>query len=158
MPISSKLLVVVLFFSLFSCQEEKLTQNNIAIEKTFGSSIDLQNLANYANQLKPAYIVKDNSANNKITNAKATLGRVLFYDKNLSVNNTISCSSCHKQAQAFADVLQASKGVNGNTGRHSMRLINARFSTELKFFLGRASLNLRISDNTTHTRSRRDGF
>jgi len=32
-------------------------------------------------------------ANNPITNDGATLGRVLFYDKNLSANNTISCAS-----------------------------------------------------------------
>ena len=33
----------------------------------------------------------------------ATLGRVLFYDKQLSINNTVSCASCHKQSIAFAD-------------------------------------------------------
>ena len=37
------------------------------------------------------------------SNAKATLGRVLFYDKNLSQNNTISCSNCHNQANGFSD-------------------------------------------------------
>lgn len=41
-------------------------------------------------------------ANNKITNAGATLGRVLFYDKLLSINNQTSCASCHNQANAFA--------------------------------------------------------
>ena len=35
---------------------------------------------------------------NPITDKGATLGRVLFYDKNLSRNNTVSCSSCHQQA------------------------------------------------------------
>ena len=44
--------------------------------------IDLGALLNYANQSKPTYIVKDNTAGNSITNARATLGRVLFYDKN----------------------------------------------------------------------------
>lgn len=41
----------------------------------------------------------------------ATLGRVLFYDKKLSVNNTVSCGSCHKQSNAFADGKQFSTGV-----------------------------------------------
>ena len=58
----------------------------------------------------------------------------MFYDKNLSVNNTVSCASCHQQAFAFSDPLQASVGVNGTTGRHSMRLVNARFAEEVQFF------------------------
>jgi cytochrome c peroxidase len=59
---------------------------------------------------------------------------VLFYDKRLSHNNTISCSSCHQQAFAFGDPAVASTGVAGTTGRHSMRLVNSRFSAERKFF------------------------
>jgi len=96
--------------------------------------IDLTNLDNYANQAKPAYITKDNTVGNPITDAGATLGRVLFYDKRLSKNDSISCSSCHQQARAFADNAVASNGVNGTTGRHSMRLINSRFGTDPKFF------------------------
>src|SRR5574343_1765881 len=104
------------------------------IEAEFGSSIDLENLANYANQTITPYIIKDNSLGNRITDKGATLGRVLFYDKNLSSNNTISCSSCHIQANAFSDTNIASTGVNGTTGRHSMRLVNSRFATETRFF------------------------
>lgn len=107
----------------------------VAIESTFGSKIDLNNLANYENQSIPSYITKDNTDGNTISNNKATLGRVLFYDKNLSIDNTVSCASCHKQAFAFGDSDLVSKGVmNGLTGRHSMRLVNARFSNENKFF------------------------
>jgi cytochrome c peroxidase len=106
-----------------------------AITAAFGSEIDPNNLANYAAQAKPAYIVKDNTGNNPITNAKATLGRVLFYDKNLSIDNTISCASCHKQAFAFSDTALISVGVAGGlTDRHSMRLVNERFAVESKFF------------------------
>ena len=112
------------------------------IEAEFGSSIDLENLANYANQTIPPYIIKDNSLGNSITDKGATLGRVLFYDKNLSSNNTISCSSCHIQANAFSDTNIASTGVNGTTGRHSMRLINTRFATETRFFWDERALNL----------------
>ena len=97
--------------------------------------VDLTTLANYAGQAIPPYITKNNTpSNNQITNAGATLGRVLFYDKRLSRNNTISCSSCHQQAHAFSDSATASTGVNGTTGRHSTRLINARFATEVHFF------------------------
>jgi cytochrome c peroxidase len=97
--------------------------------------LDLTSLANYANQPRPAYITRDNTtAGNPITDAGATLGRVLFHDKRLSRNDTVSCSSCHQQSHAFADSAVASTGVAGTTGRHSMRLINSRFANERRFF------------------------
>jgi len=106
-----------------------------AVATAFGAQIDLNNLANYAAQPKPVYITKDNTGSNPITNAKATLGRVLFYDKKLSIDNTISCASCHKQAFAFSDNQLVSTGVvGGKTDRHSMRLVNERFGVETKFF------------------------
>ncbi|MGL2964599.1 cytochrome-c peroxidase [Flavobacterium sp. RSB2_4_14] len=112
------------------------------VKATFGTNIDLDNLANYANQTIPAYITKDNTAGNSITDKGATLGRILFYDKNLSSNTTISCSSCHQQTHAFSDTNIASTGVNGTTGRHSMRLINSRFANETKFFWNERAINL----------------
>ncbi len=118
--------------------EESVTNNTTdypAITSTFGTKINLNVLANYASQEIPAYITRDNTQGNVITNAKATLGRVLFYDKKLSYDNTVACASCHKQQFAFGDTALASNGVSGGlTGRHSMRLINARFSAETKFF------------------------
>ena len=99
-------------------------------------TIDLDDLFNYETQNIPSYITKDNTPEtNQIYNEITTLGRVLFYDKNLSENNTIACASCHQQAFAFSDPLTSSVGLNGgNTGRHSMRLVNSRFSNEEKFF------------------------
>ena len=52
----------------------------------------------------------------------------------LSTSNTIACASCHKQSLAFGDDAIASQGVNATTGRHSMRLVNNRFATEMKYF------------------------
>ena len=47
-------------------------------------------------------LAQDNMpATNVTTDAGATLGRVLFYDNRLSTNQTISCSSCHQQKNAF---------------------------------------------------------
>jgi len=99
-------------------------------------TINLDDLFNYETQNIPSYITKDNTPEtNQINNEITTLGRVLFYDKNLSENNTIACASCHQQAFAFSDPLTSSVGLNGgNTGRHSMRLVNSRFSNEEKFF------------------------
>ncbi|WP_084417172.1 cytochrome c peroxidase [Mariniblastus fucicola] len=98
-------------------------------------TIDLTSLFDYENQTVPAYIQQDNTPpGNAIDNATATLGRVLFYDKNLSSDNTVSCASCHRQEFAFSELAVVSSGVNGVTGRHSMRLINSRFSDERRFF------------------------
>ena len=114
-----------------------------AIKTAFGIAIDPTNLENYANQIKPVYIVKTNVAANSITDKTATLGRVLFYDKNLSIDNTISCASCHKQNFAFGDTAVVSEGVEGGlTIRHSMRLINTRFANEAKFFWNERAANL----------------
>lgn len=106
------------------------------------ATIDLDNLFNYENQSIPVYITKDNTDGNPITDEGATLGRVLFYDKNLSSNNAISCASCHKQEFAFGDTAVVSVGVNGVTGRHSMRLINARFADEVHFFWDERAVDL----------------
>lgn len=61
-----------------------------------------------------------------ISDAKATLGRVLFYDDQLSRNNTVSCASCHKQSLAFSDDKAFSEGFEGNhTKRNSISLAAA---------------------------------
>jgi cytochrome c peroxidase len=103
--------------------------------------IDLAALPNYARQIKPSYIFSDNTPvatgpnaqPNPITNTGATLGRLLFYDKRLSRNDTVSCSSCHHQDHAFGDPANFTTGVAGMTPRHAMRLVNARFA-EPRFF------------------------
>ena len=60
-----------------------------------------------------------------INNDAATLGRVLFYDKQLSLNNTISCGSCHHQDKAFSDGQKLSPGFQGkHTARNSMSFQN----------------------------------
>jgi cytochrome c peroxidase len=92
--------------------------------------------------IQPAVTDTDNEGtNNMATDAGATLGRVLFYDKSLSIDDSVSCASCHKQLLGFSDDAQVSAGVNGNfTRRHSMGLANARF-----FLRGRAFWDTRAA-------------
>lgn len=138
----------IIFTSACSKKESESTPiqlNYEAIKTTFGDNINLNSLAEYAGQTKPAYIQKDNTGGNTISNAKATIGRVLFYDKNLSINNTISCASCHKQEFAFSDPEIISPGVSGGlTQRHSMRLVNSRFAVERKFFWDERAASLEL--------------
>jgi cytochrome c peroxidase len=104
---------------------------------------------NYANQPVPAYlstpniIGQVNGGGNPITDNGATLGRVLFYDKNVSLNNSVSCGSCHKQASGFSDNTVKSLGFSGgNTGRHSMTLVNAKYYPNGRFFWDQRAVSL----------------
>lgn len=72
---------------------------------------------------------------NPITNAGATLGRVLFYDRKLSANGSVACASCHLQEHGFSDPDRLSRGFEGSlTRRRSMGLTNARFYGTGRFF------------------------
>ncbi len=73
-------------------------------------------------------------ADNPLTNAGVALGRKLFYDPILSVNNTQSCASCHKQEFSFTDPRQFSDGALGQKGeRHSMPLFNLGWTEKFNF-------------------------
>ncbi len=76
---------------------------------------------------------------NPITDAGAALGRVLFYDKNLSYNLSTSCGSCHHQEHGFTDYAATSKGhEGGRTRRNASHLVNQRFNRR-QFWDQRAS-------------------
>jgi cytochrome c peroxidase len=77
-------------------------------------------------------IAFNESPTNPITNDAATLGRVLFYDKKLSLNNQVACASCHHQANAFADNVALSTGFNGQkTTRNASTITNANLEKGL---------------------------
>lgn len=128
----------ILITGVLACEKDpesgEKSETYPAIRSTFAGTIDPDALGNYENQPIPDYIQQENTGSNPITNEAATLGRVLFYDKKLSSNNSISCASCHQQKFAFSDTAALSQGVNGLTNRHSMRLINGRFADEFRFF------------------------
>lgn len=86
--------------------------------------------------LQQPILGQDNTpATNLTTDAGATLGRVLFYDRRLSTNQTIACASCHQQAYGFSDPRAFSPGFNGGlTARNTMGLSNARWYQRQKFF------------------------
>lgn len=74
-------------------------------------------------------------ADNPVTNAGATLGRVLFYDTRLSANSAVSCGSCHVQRFGFTDPERFSAGYQGQRGdRHSLSLVEARYYPRGKYF------------------------
>jgi cytochrome c peroxidase len=73
---------------------------------------------------------------------KAGLGRVLFYDKKLSKDRSVSCASCHKQKLAFSDNVAFSTGIEGKlTARNSQPLANvASFSTHYSIINGKTPM------------------
>lgn len=91
----------------------------------------------YENIIIPEYILQAIDTSNapflplldSITNAGATLGRVLFYEKRLSANEAISCGSCHVQSGSFGDGASFSPGFAGApTSRNTMHINHLVFS------------------------------
>ncbi|MBD8489947.1 cytochrome-c peroxidase [Echinicola sp. CAU 1574] len=78
-------------------------------------------------------------ADNPLTEKGTELGRMLFYEKQLSSDGTLSCGSCHQQSKAFTDGLRFSKGVNGTLGdKNAMSLANLHWTSRF-FWDGRAA-------------------
>ena len=53
---------------------------------------------------------------NPLTQAKVSLGEMLYFDKRLSANGTLSCGTCHDPANAFTDRRAVALGVSNNLG------------------------------------------
>jgi len=79
-----------------------------------------------------------NTGNNSlglVTDEGATLGRVLFYDKKLSLDQTVSCESCHKQEFSFADGKAFSNGImDTETSRNSMHINDIAWANSPELF------------------------
>jgi cytochrome c peroxidase len=84
-------------------------------------------------------------AANTFSNASATLGRVLFYDKRMSLNNTVSCGSCHHQALGFSDRMPISVGFGGRVTRRNSMSINNPATFNNLFWDSRAQSPMDLS-------------
>jgi cytochrome c peroxidase len=75
---------------------------------------------------------------NPLSNEKIELGRILYFDKRLSKDDTVSCATCHDPAHGFAEPRKTSQGVGGKTGaRNAPTVLNRLFSAD-QFWDGRA--------------------
>lgn len=77
----------------------------------------------------------------KNTAALIELGRYLFYDRRLSINNTRACGTCHNPAFAFTDGYKKSIGAYGDILQHNT----------LPLFNLSNSPYLTLTDSTIHT-------
>jgi cytochrome c peroxidase len=77
--------------------------------------------------------------NNAYTPAKAELGWLLFFDKRLSSDGSVSCASCHAPEHAFTDAAPVSTGIGSKKGGRSAPTIINRVYGAAQFWDGRAS-------------------
>ena len=131
--VSVLLIAVVILFQ--QCSKKDSTATTTIVQPNLPAT-PFNYIATYPAFIQASLNLNDNTpADNAITNDGATLGRVLFYDKQLSKNNKVSCGSCHKPEASFSDDAVLSKGFNdGLTARHSMPLLNVRFYKSGKMF------------------------
>jgi cytochrome c peroxidase len=120
----------VLLFPLFfvSCSEKPKVEES---SKPVGEPVAIQSPLG----LPPVPIPADNPP----TADTIALGRRLYYDKQLSGDDTVACSHCHNPDLYFTDGRPVSLGVGGKTGtRNAPTVLNAAFQP-VQFWDGRAT-------------------
>ena len=86
----------------------------------------------YVWTIDPGLPLPEVPADNPMSDIKVELGRWLFYDTRLSVNQSMSCATCHIQALAFTDARPRSVGATGELHpRSSMSLVNVAYASRL---------------------------
>jgi len=138
------LVICVLFFSLIACNND----DNGDGEYT-ATPLDLDIPAFFQENILPPVIPEDNP----MSVEGVALGKKLFFDPILSVNNTQACADCHTPETGFTDARRFSVGITGEAGnRNSMPIVNLAFNYNGKFFWdGRAnSLEEQIFDPVTN--------
>src|SRR3954447_12814616 len=78
------------------------------------------------------------SADNTQSPEKISLGQKLFFERRLSADSTVSCSTCHNPELAFTDRKPTSVGIKGRVGqRNAPTILNALYN-KTQFWDGRA--------------------
>lgn len=81
------------------------------------------------------------AADNPLTIEGVKLGKMLFFEPQLSLDASMSCGTCHRQENAFSDTNRFSLGVHGLPGkRQAMAVFNQAWNTNGFFWDGRAIL------------------
>ena len=94
--------------------------------------MEREKLGPYEWNLPPGFPLPNVPADNPMTKEKVALGRYLFYDKRLSLNQTQSCATCHRQERAFTDGRGRGLGSTGELHpRGPMSLVNVAYSPVL---------------------------
>ena len=78
-------------------------------------------------------------ADNPQTPEKISLGQRLFFDRRLSADGTVSCSTCHDPALAFTDRKPLSVGIQGRVGQRNAPTVLNAFYNKTQFWDGRVN-------------------
>lgn len=125
---TSWLLALLLACGLYSCEDEGVDLTEIPY-----------NPVAFEFDVPEDYPILEIPADNPVTVDGVELGRHLFFDPLLSLDSTVSCSTCHLQAGGFTDNLAKSLGFeNQLSNRSSMSLVDIAFSQNGLFWDGRS--------------------
>ena len=113
------------------------TTNSLDLQKRIGKRANLLDFVVNPPLGLPAVPMPEN---NLITAKKVALGRQLFFDRRLSINDTFSCAICHIPEQGFTNnELETAVGVEGRSGkRNAPTIFNTAYLTKI-FHDGRES-------------------
>lgn len=75
---------------------------------------------------------------NPLTEEKVQLGKRLFFDKRLSLDQRLSCATCHNPRHGFSNALPVSEGVSGQKGSRNVPTLVNRIYGMGQFWDGRA--------------------
>ena len=91
----------------------------------------------YQFQLSATFPIPDLPRDNPLLAERVELGKKLFFDPRLSINDQQSCADCHAPEKAFTDGRKTARGAEGAYGeRNSMPLFNLAWKKEF-FWDGR---------------------
>lgn len=98
-----------------------------------------QNFTPYNFQMSATFPIPDLPRDNPLTVERVSLGKKLFYDKCISINDDQSCADCHAPEKAFTDGRPLARGTEGKFGsRNTMPLFNLAWKNQF-FWDGRAT-------------------
>jgi len=129
----------IALLGLAGCSQspEEIEQARLAAEATESAALEKE-VGDMARGMFKPLSASAETPENALTPAKVKLGKVLYFDKRLSLNNTQSCNTCHNLSTFGVDNLPTSPGDAGKNGdRNSPTSFNAALHTT-QFWDGRA--------------------
>lgn len=133
------LVPLVSLFLLVSCVEDNISTSVViqdfsdAEYATLTEKLDIPRVIEPISVDLPRHMTRNRVSNQSINAKLALLGRVLFYDTQLSITGEKSCASCHLQSAAFSDVNAFSEGINGQLTKRNSQALAATPSFESSY-------------------------
>lgn len=119
--------------------------SGIATSCSKDQSLNAPELTPFALEIPKGFPAPDIPADNALTENRVKLGKMLFFDKALSLDSSISCGSCHFAEHAFTDPRRFSLGVNDSLSlRNAMPIFNLAYNRSFFWDGGVPTLELQV--------------